>query len=137
MRKRIILSILLCLAVMGIVGCSSAWYHRDQDVVDYCSKINTLIKDQNFRFAELADGKVILQDENRATLSEVAFDEYDSSIRFLSIWQETPVIYFVVQGAVDDERGYLFVNGDENKILDGLWEVERVGRNGYAYSTSP
>lgn len=131
------MSILLCLAVMGIVGCSSAWYHRDQDVVDYCSKINALIKDQDFRFAELADGKVILQDENRATLSEVAFDEYDSSIRFLSIWQEAPVIYFVVQGAVDDERGYLFVNGDENKILDGLWEVERVGRNGYACSTSP
>lgn len=107
MRKRIILSILLCLAVMGIVGCSSAWYHRDQDVVDYCSKINALIKDQDFRFAELADGKVILQDENRATLSEVAFDEYDSSIRFLSIWQEAPVIYFVVQGAVDDERSQL------------------------------
>ena len=137
MRKRIILSILLCLAVMGIVGCSSAWYHRDQDVVDYCSKINTRIKDQNFTFAELADGKVILQDENRAAISEVAFDAYDSSIRFLSIRQEAPVIYFVVQGAVDDERGYLFVNGDENKILDGLWEVERVGRNGYAYSTSP
>lgn len=43
-------------------------------------------------------------------------------------------VFFTTGGAVDDEWGYV-ITGDEAVSLDGLWHLERVGGNVYAFST--
>ena len=43
-------------------------------------------------------------------------------------------VFFTTGGAVDDEWGYV-ITGDDAVSMDGLWHLERVGGNVYAFST--
>ena len=43
-------------------------------------------------------------------------------------------VFFTTGGAVDDEWGYV-ITGDDAVFMDGLWHLERVGGNVYAFST--
>lgn len=134
MYKKLLLT-LLCLSVVILPGCE-AISHSDTTVAEYCYTINQVLKQEEFAFAEVNGGKIILYDAQRACLSEIPFAQHNDSIHFLSIRKENNIIYFVTQGAVDDEKGYMFVNGSENSVFDGIWEMERVSGNGYSYSTS-
>lgn len=134
MYKRSML-MLLCLSVVFLSGCTAA-SQRNDSIAEYCYAINQVLKQEDFAFAEVNEESIVLYDADRVPLSVIDFALYDNSIHFLSIRKEGNVIYFVTQGAVDDEEGYMFVNGQENSIFDGIWQIERVSGNGYAYSTS-
>ena len=134
MYKRSML-MLLCLSVVFLSGCTAA-SQRNDSIAEYCYAINQVLKQEDFAFAEVNEESIVLYDADRVPLSVIDFAQYDNSIHFLSIRKEGNVIYFVTQGAVDDEEGYMFVNGQENSIFDGIWQIERVSGNGYAYSTS-
>ena len=134
MYKRSML-MLLCLSVVFLSGCTAA-SQRNDSIAEYCYAINQVLKQEDFAFAEVNEESIVLYDADRVPLSVIDFALYDNSIHFLSIRKEGNVIYFVTQGAVDDEEGYMFVNGQENSVFDGIWQIERVSGNGYAYSTS-
>ena len=126
---------LLCLSIVFLSGCT-ATSQRNDSIAEYCHAINQVLKQEDFAFAEVDGERIVLYGVDRVPLSEIHFAQYDNSIHFLSIRKEENVIYFVTQGAVDDEEGYMFVNGQENSVFDGIWQIERVSGNGYAYSTS-
>lgn len=126
---------LLCLSVIILSGCSAA-SNSDNTISEYCYTINQVLKQENFAFAEVNGEEIILYDADRSFLSVVPFSQYDASIHLLSIRKENNTIYYVTQGAVDDEQGYMFINGSENSVFDGIWQIERVSGNGYSYSTS-
>ena len=126
---------LLCLSIVSLSGCT-ATSQRNDSIAEYCYAINQVLKQEDFAFAEVNGERIVLYGVDRAPLSVIHFAQYDNSIHFLSIRKEENVIYFVTQGAVDDEEGYMFVNGQENSVFDGIWQIERVSGNGYAYSTS-
>lgn len=43
-------------------------------------------------------------------------------------------VFFTTGGAVDDEWGYV-ITGDDAVFMEGLWHLDRVGGNVYAFST--
>lgn len=131
MRRKI--AILLCLSIFAFSGCSAG---HNKDAAEYCDTMNRLLADRDYSHAEVGDKVIVLYNADGAMIAEVPFAQYDASIRILSIRKENDIVYFVTQGAVDDENGYMFLNGEQNKVLDGIWYMERVSGNGYAYGTA-
>ena len=43
-------------------------------------------------------------------------------------------VFFITDGAVDDEWGYV-ITGDDAVCMEGLWQLERVGGSVYRFST--
>lgn len=43
-------------------------------------------------------------------------------------------VFFITGGAVDDEWGYV-ISGDDSVCVEGLWHLDRIGGNVYAFST--
>lgn len=133
MRRKKFAAMLLCLSVFVLFGCSM---RRDDDTVAYCYTMNRILADEEFSYAEVGQEGMRLYDADGGLLSELPFAQYDASIRVLSVRKKADMIFFVTQGSVDDENGYVFINGEANSIFEGIWYLERVSGNGYAYATA-
>ncbi len=135
--KKVIFISLVCALMVFLFSCGSVDSDvGDQRRIEYCREINHLLEMEEFITAKIDEGFITLFDSEREIIKEIALPNYDKSIDIIYIRKENSAIYFITSGAVDDEEGYMFINGDENKIFDGLWSVERVTGNGYAYSTA-
>ena len=126
---------LICLCIAMIL-CFAACNSNLQDSEEYFYKINKLIRDENFYTAKAYDGKIVLYDSQQDPIKEISFDKYDKNIDFLYARKEGPIIFFVTSGAVDDEKGILFINDDSNNILNGIKSIKRIGGNSYEYDTA-
>ena len=127
--KRFILIYLSLAAMLVLVGCGK---HSEE----YCYKINTLIKNEDFDTAKIENNKILLFDQNGKEKKELAFNDYDSNIQILSVRKDGAIIYFIMSGSVDDEQGIIFINDDSNKMFDGIKTLKRIGGNSYYYSTN-
>lgn len=135
--KKVIFISFVCALMVFLFSCGSVGSDvGDQRRIEYCREINNLLAMEEFITAKIDEGFITLFDSEREIIKEIALPNYDKSIDIIYVRKENSVIYFITSGAVDDEEGYMFINGDENKIFDGLWSVERVTGNGYAYSTA-
>ena len=135
--KKVILISFACALIVFLFSCGSGGSDvGNQRRIEYCREINNILAKEEFITAKINEGFITLFDSEREIIKEIALPNYDKSIDIIYIRKENSVIYFITSRAVDDEEGYMFINGDENKIFDGLWSVERVTGNGYAYSTA-
>ena len=125
----------MCLCIAMIL-CFLACNSNLQDSEEYFYEINNLIKDENFNIAKAYTGKIVLYDVQQNPIKEIPFDKYDKNINFKYAWKEGPVVFFVTNGAVDDEQGVLFINDNSNDILEGINSIKRIGGNSYVYDTA-
>ncbi len=101
----------------------------------YFRKINEIIKDMDFFSATAEDGRIMLYDRERNLISEIPFEEYDKSQKFIYARKSDNIIYFITSAAVDDESGIMFVNDGSDSMMDGIGSASRIGGNSYAYDT--
>ncbi len=78
---------------------------------------------------------IILYNDKDEPINEVQINEYDGKKNFIYARKDGTNIFFVINAAVDDEQGILFVNDGSDSILDGIKSIERIGGNSYKYST--
>lgn len=102
---------------------------------DYFYSINSAIKDMDFYIARPEKDKIILYDDKDEPINEVQIAEYDEKKNFIYARKNGTNIFFIINAAVDDEQGILFVNDGSDSILDGIKSIERIGGNSYKYST--
>ena len=147
--KKFVLSFVICIPLCLIIGFTAGMalqYVISNDVqqsrindVDeeeqYFRKINDIIKDLEFHSAKTKDGKIVLYNENYEPISEIPFNDYDKSIKFIYARKNGSIVYFIQQGAVDDEWGIMFVNDDSDGMMSGIWHADRISGNAYKYST--
>lgn len=131
MKKRILSLILIAVLSFSLFSCG---IKSDKDYDDYCYKINKIIKDKDFSKGEVVDGKILLYKDDKIIFEE-NFEDYDKSYNIKSIRKEENRMFFILNGAVDDEYGIVFLNGDEDGAMDGLASLERIGGNSYKYKT--
>ena len=103
---------------------------------EYCYKINRLICNETFDIAEVQDSKIVLYSFDGAQLKEIPFLEFDKTVKIVYVRKEGMITYFVLDGAVDDENGIMFINDESNQILDGVKSITRIGGNSYRYDTA-
>ena len=101
----------------------------------YFRKINEIIKDLEFHSAKTKDGKIILYNDKYETISEIPFEDYDKSIKFIGAHKDDDIVYFVTSGAVDDEWGIMFVNDSSDSMMDGVGSATKINGNSYEYDT--
>jgi len=129
--KRIL--VVLCSLAMLLTACHAISMEAD---VEQYAMLNKLLKDQAFSTAEIENKHIKLYNNEGQFLLEIPLSHGTKELDIKHIRKEGNIIYFVTYGSVDDEGGYMFINGDENKLLDGLWEIDRVTGNGYSFSTA-
>lgn len=133
MKKIIALSLLCCITASLFCGCSNNDIFEQEE---YFSKINSIIKDLEFHTVKVKDGKIILYNDDHEPISEIPFEDYDEDIKLIAAHKRGPVVYFITSGAVDDERGIMFINDPKaDDVLSGVHTVNRIGGNSYAYDT--
>jgi len=135
----------LCLIICFILGIglqvaipndnSESYINRINEEEQYFRKINEIIKDLDFHSAKAKDGKIILYDKERNPASEIPFEEYDESRKFIYARKSDNIVYFITSGAVDDEWGIMFVNDGSDSMMDGVGSVTRINGNSYEYNT--
>ena len=135
----------LCLIICFIAGVgvqvaisndnSKDYINRINEEEQYFRKINEIIKDLEFFSAKAKDGKIILYDETRNPTSEIPFEEYDGSHKFIYARKSDDIVYFITGGAVDDEWGIMFVNDGSDSMMDGVGSATKIGGNAYEYDT--
>lgn len=103
---------------------------------NYFYQINSLVKEYEFYTAKVKENKIILYNNEFQEMKEIEFEEYNQDIHLLGIRKENDKIYYITDGAVDDEDGIVFINSDSNDLLDGIKSLKRVGGNSYQYSTN-
>lgn len=130
MIKKILSLLLFAILSFSLFSCGKS----DKDYDDYCYKINKIIKDKDFTKGEVTDNKILLYEDDEIIFEE-NFEEYDKSYKIKYIRKEENRMFFILHGAVDDEGGIVFVNGDENGVMDGTASLERIGGNSYKYKT--
>ncbi len=107
-------------------------YEQEQ----YFRKINEIIKDLEFHSAKAKDEKIILYNNNYEPISEIPFEDFDKSIKFISAHKNNNIVYFITGGAVDDEWGIMFVNdGVSDRMMDGVGSATKIGGNSYEYTS--
>ena len=102
---------------------------------EYFYKINSLIKNEDFYFAKVADYRIVLYNLKNEPQKEIVFDDYNVKIKLVSIRKDGSIIYFITSGSVDDEQGIVFINDDLNDKLNGIKTIKRIGGNSYYYNT--
>ncbi len=128
--KRILSLVLVIILSVSLFSCG---IKSDKDYDDYCYKINKIIKDKDFSKGEVVDGKILLYKDDKIIFEE-NFEDYDKSYNIKSIRKEENRMFFILNGAVDDEDGIVFLY-DENNVMDGIASLERIGGNSYKYKT--
>lgn len=131
MKKR---SIVGFIAILCIIGSIMYTQQSREDFEYYIYGINRLIRDHDFKNAEVEDNKIRLYDGDFNLTSEIEFDDKGSDI--MAIRKDDNRIFFVTGGAVDDEWGYVFINNDADSVLNGIRRLERISGNLYYYSTN-
>ncbi len=142
--KKVIFYLPLCLLIVGVLlQCSiflfdNVWSYENRIIKQerYFRKINEIIKDLEFHSAKVKDGKIILYNDKYEPISEIPFESYDKSIKFIGAHKDDGIIYFVTAGAVDDEWGIMFVNDGSDSMMDGVGSAARISGNSYEYDTT-
>ena len=136
--KKLIFYLPLC-ALIAVLLFQFAWTNINIDNINeqerYFRKINEIIKDLEFHSAKAEDGKIILYDNKYEPICEIPFESYDKSIKFIGAHKDDGIVYFITDGAVDDEWGIMFVNDGSDSMMDGIGSVTRIGGNSYEYDT--
>ncbi|MBE7026354.1 MAG: hypothetical protein E7410_02130 [Ruminococcaceae bacterium] len=134
MKKYFAIFVLFCIVAGLFYSCSGDVIHKQER---YFGKINSIIKDLDFHSAEAKDGKIILYNNEYEPISEIPFEEYDESIKFIGAHKDGPVVYFATSGMVDNENGIMFINDEANELLREATKLVRIaiGGNSYEYST--
>ncbi len=131
MKKYLLLIFIIILGCL--FGCTKS---NVEEINNYCYKINNLIKGYEFYTAKVEQGEIILYDNEFQEIMNINFEEYNPEMPMISIRKENDNIYYITNGAVDDEAGIVFFNSDTNNILDGIKSLKRIGGNSYQYNTS-
>ena len=102
---------------------------------EYFYIINNLIKDEEFDYATVSEKKIELYNSDNILINEMYFEDYNENIKLSVIRKKESMIYFVQNGAIDDEEGIVFINDRSNELLDGIKNIKRIGGNSYQYRT--
>ena len=129
--KRLIV-ILLVFFMLYCCGCQN----RTEALNQCCYEINAQIKDIDFASAKISGTEIILFDSKEKQLMKLDYIGEKDISEIISIRKDGNVVFFVIEGSVDDEMGIMFVNDDSNDILDGIKSLKRVGGNSYQYNTA-
>lgn len=126
-----------CVFVL-IVACLffSFCMYKEELSEEYYYGINSLIRDLDFSTARVEDSSIVLFDSDNQQIGEIAFESRQRNIKTINIRKVDSIIYFIINGAIDDETGIMFINDDSNEMLDGIQSIQRIGGNSYQYSTS-
>jgi len=101
---------------------------------EYCYEINKIIKDIDFDKGNIDDGKIVLHNDDMEVFNQ-DYEKFDSGLNIKYIRKDDDKIFFILNAAVDDEEGIVFVNDDTNSLMDGLGSLERLNGNSYMYKT--
>ncbi len=101
----------------------------------YIERINNLVKDCDFSRGYLNDGVITLYDAFERKVIDIEFKNHNTKYPLLYFRKDGDNIYYIRSGAVDDEFGIMFINGEANSALDGVANLERCGGNSYYYDT--
>lgn len=115
--------------------------------LQYCTRINELVKDYTFTWIEIKPGIIELGNSDQKIDEAIEFPEYRKYFP-VTCWQEhsdtANIIIFQTGGAVDDTWGIFFINNpDFNNNLTStlklfpfsIYPPKRLGENAYYYST--
>ena len=105
------------------------------DREEYCYKLNQIVKNYTFSKGEIENNNIILYDNNKV-IAKIRFDDFEN-VNIKYIRKDKNRIFFVFSGSIDDDNGIIFINDNENSVLDGIYSLNRLGGNSYWYSTSP
>lgn len=135
--KKYILQIgtIITMVTTMLIVLSACNNQRNNQEYEYFYEINSIIKNDNFFTAKVDSYTIYLYDQDLNQIAEIPFATYSPKIQILEIRKSGSIIYFVTNGAIDDEEGILFINDDTNRILDGIKSIKRIGGNSYQYST--
>lgn len=125
----------LFFVVSGLFVFSACNANNYKQMEEYCYMINSMVKDIDFHTATITEGEVILYDDKYVEIKEMSFEGYENDKKIIGVRKEGAVVYFIINGSVDDEQGIIFINDDSNSLLDGIKSIERIGGNSYHYST--
>ncbi len=132
---RYVVVILIIITILILATVNFASEYRSEKIQEYCYDINYLIKDYDFSTAKINDSSICMYDEFGEKSETIQFPEYDENIKLLYIRKEEDLIYFVIEGVVDDEEGIVFINSEVNNFFAGITSFERIGGNSYKYSS--
>ena len=129
--KKLITAVLILVFVLTFVSCGE----KSTEEYDlYCYEINNMIKDIDFDNGKIADGKIVLYNDDKEVFNQ-DYEKYDSGFDIKHIRKDDNKVFFVFAATVDDEEGIMFVNDETNSLLDGIGSLERVNGNSYKYKT--
>ena len=126
------LSIIICFTI--VIYNKYKEYYNDRQ--EYCYKLNQIIKDYSFFKGEVKNNNIILYDNNNKIITKIKLDGSEN-VNIKYIRKDDNRIFFVFSGSVDDDNGIVFINDNKNSVLDGIYNLNRLGGNSYWYSTSP
>lgn len=132
MNRYIAAAICVFTTVVLLSSCGKIGVRAEEE---YCLKIHTLIKEEDFCSATVEEQKIVLYDAYNEKICEIPFTERKEDVPLISIKKVDGLMFFITGGAVDDEYGILILDGDVNHLMDGLQSIERIGGNTYRYST--
>lgn len=125
------LFVLLCMSVRD-----DPWL--EADIRTWQSAYPALAELPDFdRLSAQPDGSFLLHKYGEPDQSAVLPEDIAEMLRerdVLHLRKSGDDVFFTTGGAVDDEWGYV-ITGDDAVSMDGLWHLERVGGNVYAFST--
>ena len=129
------LTVLLVCGLFNLSKGDNTKISRRQQYAMYVEQINELVKDIDFRKGYLEEGVIALYDAFERKIGEIAFESYNGDYPLDYFRKDGDNIFYIEYGAVDDEFGIMFINGDENSVLNGVANLERCGGNSYYYDT--
>jgi len=150
--------ILWFLIILAVFGLTVFLYHNvlytESKHIEYFTKINGIIKDEDFNYAEIGKNIELMTVEKGTVVSDIKkipFEDYDRlyNLKFVSKANDSQnVLLFVQGGAVDDTYGVAFINDDElnkkvrstqaqyvSRYVHGVGELQLIRDNCYKYST--
>ena len=126
--KRIAVILLTVISALAFTACRS----RDYDL--YCYEINKLIKNIEFDIGSIDRGKIVLYSDDDQVFNQ-DYENYREDLKIKYIRKDGSRIFFVLNAALDDDEGIVFVNDGTNSLMDGIYSLERLGGNSYKYRT--
>ncbi|MBC8559329.1 hypothetical protein [Fumia xinanensis] len=144
-HKKLWKNVSIFLAVITVINVAIQVYNARY--LQYCTKINELVKGYTFSRIEIKPGVIELGNTDKNIYKAIDFPEYRKYFS-ISCWQEhgdtANIIIFQTGGAVDDTWGFFFINNPDfnddlkntlNLLPFGIYPPERLGPNVYSYST--
>lgn len=143
-HKKLWKAIAIFLAFVAVIIINGKIYNARY--LQYCTKINELVKGYTFSWIEFKSGGIELGNPNKKFYKAIDFPEYRKYFP-ISCWQEhgdtANFIIFQTGGAVDDTWGFFFINNPDfnddlkntlNLFPFSIYPPERLGPNVYSYS---